>query len=129
MADNRDRINGYNRDYYEKNKDKIRKRKRETMRRLRAERPEHYAAQSRAAKQRLREQLFEIYGHECAICGFSDKRALTLDHILQNGNEERRRLGERGVWQRARDHYRPEEYRTLCMNCQFIERTKNGNEN
>lgn len=99
------------------------------MRRYRAENPDKYRTQSRDAKQRLREQLFAMYGHVCAVCGFSDKRALTLDHINLNGNEERRMLGERGVWQRARDNYLPDEYRTLCMNCQFIERHKNGNQN
>lgn len=129
MSDNHDRINGYNREYYEKNRDKIRKQKRETMRRLRAKNPEHYRKQTREAKNILREKLFELYGNECAICGFTDKRALTLDHINNNGNEERRRIGERGVWRRARDNYLPEEYRILCMNCQFIERHKNDNEN
>lgn len=124
-----DRINGYNRDYYHKNIDKIRERKRESMRKYRAERPEHYAKQSRKSKAKLKNQLFKMYGHECVLCGFADKRALTLDHINNNGNMERKELGERGVYYRARDNYLPNEYRILCMNCQFIERHKHANKN
>ena len=129
MSEDREHINGYEREYYEKNKDKIRERKRNAMRRLRAERPEHYNKQSRNAKQRLREKLFDIYGHKCAVCGFDDKRALTLDHINNNGNKERKEFGERGVYQKARDNFSPDAYRILCMNCQFIERCKNNNQN
>lgn len=125
MSDNR--VNGYNREYYKKNIEKIRARKRENMRRYRAERPERYAEQSRKSKNKLKSTLFDMYGHDCALCGFDDKRALTLDHIKNNGNLERKELGERGVYYKARDNYLPDEYRILCMNCQFIERHKNGN--
>lgn len=111
------------------NPEEQRKRKRENMRRYRAERPEHYAAQSRKAKAKLKSQLFELYGHECSICGYDDKRALTLDHINNNGSEERKELGERGVYYKAREKHSPGEYRILCMNCQFIERHKHGRQN
>jgi len=119
----------YNRKYYAENRDRLRLRKAENMRKYRAERPDHYAKQSRDAKAKIRATLFEMYGQECVICGFSDKRALTLDHINGNGNKERARLGERGVYQKARDKYAPDQYRTLCMNCQFIERHKHDRQN
>jgi len=114
----------YDRKYYESHREVIRKQKAENMRRYRVENPEKHRKMSRDAKAKLKEQLFEMYGHTCAVCGFSDKRALTLDHINQNGNEERKALGERGVYRRALAEYRPDEYRTLCMNCQFIERSR-----
>lgn len=120
----RKRINGYNREYYEQNKGKIRERKNEQMQKYRMADPEKYRRVSREAKARLKERLFEMYGHVCSVCMFSDKRALTLDHVNQNGNEERKLLGERGVYIRALSEYLPNEYRTLCMNCQFIERHK-----
>ena len=70
-----------------------------------------------------------MYGHCCAICGFTDKRALTLDHKLNNGNEERRRLGERGVYMKAKKEYLPNEYQIICMNCQFIKRVEDKRQN
>lgn len=115
--------------WYENNKEEYRPRKAELMRKYRSENPEKYAAQSRKAKAKERESLFEMYGHCCVICGFTDKRALTLDHKLNNGNDERRRLGERGVYMRARKEYLPKEYQIICMNCQFIKRVEDKRQN
>jgi hypothetical protein len=112
------------RKWYQANKARLRKTKSETMRRLRAERPEHYREQSRLAKQRLRDKLFAAYGSTCLGCGFTDKRALTLDHILNNGSKERKAIGERGVYRRALDPKHKAEYQMLCMNCQFIKRVE-----
>lgn len=114
----------YDRKYYQGHIETIRKQKAENMRRYRMEDPEKYREQTKEHKRKIRERLLDMYGRQCAICGFSDVRALTLDHVNQNGNEERKQYGERGVYRRALTEYRPDEYRTLCMNCQFIERSK-----
>lgn len=111
------------RQWYQKNKDRMRPYKAANMRKYRAANPEKYREQSRANKRKQRERLLEMYGAICAICGFDDVRALTLDHILRNGEYERTTLGERGVYRRALETHRPQEYRTLCMNCQFISRS------
>lgn len=113
-------------EWYEKNRERINEKKRIAMRKYRKERPEHYAAQSRAAKVRQKEKLFDIYGRVCVLCGFNDIRALTLDHVLNNGAEERKAIGERGVYSRALLPQYREEYRTLCMNCQWIQKRING---
>lgn len=112
------------RDWYNRNKAQARKRKTELMRKYRAENPEKYKEQSRRAKKKLKDSVFNLYGRICDSCGFSDIKALTLDHILNNGAEERKKLGERGVYCRAIKDFRPNEYRILCMNCQFIKRVK-----
>jgi hypothetical protein len=114
-------MNSYQK-WYQKNKDHARKYKRDMMRKLRKANPEHYRQQSRDHKRKTRDRLLKMYGEECSLCGFDDKRALTLDHVKKNGAAERLQLGERGVYRRALEQYRPEEYRTLCMNCQFIAR-------
>jgi hypothetical protein len=117
-----DRMCGYNRDYYEKNRDKILAKKREWMREYRKRCPERSREVSRTAKQKLRDTIHMMYGDKCVICGFTDKRALTLDHINGDGNIERRKLSERGVYRDATMNYQPGKYRILCMNCQFITR-------
>lgn len=109
-------------DWYEKNKVKAREQKKLVMRKLREKDPEKYNAQSRKAKVKERLLLFKMYGCKCAMCGYADMRALTLDHVLNNGSAERLELGERGVYRRAKQTYRPDEYQVLCMNCQFIKR-------
>ena len=111
-------------EWYERNKDKVRAYKAANMRRYRLANPEKHRGQSRAAKQKQRAALFAMYGSSCVLCGFSDVRALTLDHVKRNGAAERAELGERGVYRRALVELRPDEYRTLCMNCQFISRAR-----
>ena len=119
----------YHREWYQKNKERLRPYKAANMRRYRAENPEKYRKQSREAKAKLKNAVFDMYGRECSECGFEDIRALTLDHIENNGAEERKELGERGVYLRATEKYRPNEYRILCMNCQFIKRVEAKREN
>ena len=121
--------NAYHREWYQQNKERLRKYKRRNMRKYRAANPEKYRKQSREAKARLKEKVFDMYGKECQSCGFDNILALTLDHINNNGAEERKELGERGVYNRSIGKYRPEEYRILCMNCQFIKRVKHNRQN
>jgi len=104
-------------------------RKAELMRKYRAANPEKYAAQSREAKRRLRCRVLDTHGKKCALCGFDDVRALTLDHLLNNGAQERKSLGERGVYLRSLKEESRHEYRMLCMNCQFITRHDGGRQN
>jgi len=63
----------------------------------------------------------------CVKCGFSDIRALSIDHIKSNGREERGKMQSIGSsfyrWLRRNSY--PEGYQTLCMNCQFIKRVEN----
>jgi hypothetical protein len=62
------------------------------------------------------------YGNgECACvwCGFKDIRALSIDHIHDNGRAHRREI-HRSLYNWLIDNDFPEGYQTLCMNCQFI---------
>jgi hypothetical protein len=117
------------REWYQKNKQRLRESKRKAMRKYRAEKPEHYREQSRLAKKRLKDKVFETFCAVCINCGFDDKRALTLDHVLNNGAEERKAIGERGVYRRALESKYRNEYQVLCMNCQFIKRVEARRQN
>lgn len=126
---NREKTNKTYRNWYNNNKEIYRPRKAELMRKYRREHPEKHKAIQHKAHTKERETLFDMYGHVCVSCGFSDKRALTLDHKLNNGSSERTELGMRGVYRRAKAEYRPDEYQTLCMNCQFIKRVEAKRQN
>ncbi len=58
----------------------------------------------------------------CVKCGFSDIRALSIDHIEGNGTAHRKTLKRGGLsfYKWLVDNKLPEGYQTLCMNCQFI---------
>lgn len=64
---------------------------------------------------------------QCVKCGFTDIRALSIDHINGGGGKHKASLGIK-----ASSFYRwlitsgyPEGYQTLCMNCQWIKKFKN----
>lgn len=80
-------------------------------------------------RERLKTEIFKHYSEDkmcCVKCGFSDIRALQLDHIYDNGSEHRRLIG--GVRTRAGGQYYrwlrknkfPEGYQVLCANCNWI---------
>lgn len=65
----------------------------------------------------------------CVRCGFSDLRALSLDHIIAIGGRQKHELygTKRGTefyrWLRTNGY--PEGLQVLCMNCQYIKRYEN----
>ncbi len=83
---------------------------------------EAFLAHHRQRWAAFRAKLFDAFGGCCAKCGYSDHRALQLDHIKGGGTKEYRALGK-GVYHRALAH--PEDYQILCANCNLIKATEN----
>jgi len=124
--ENKRHIAEYYRRYYQEHKEQIKER----WRKYRQEHKEQVGSSHRESIRRLKEEVLRHYGNgelACVNCGFTDIRALSIDHIKNNGVEERRKLGKKGSgyrfyrWLKSHDY--PEGYQTLCMNCQFIKRT------
>lgn len=83
-------------------------------------------------RRRGREIKLEVLGHYskngdepvCTRCGFSDIRALSIDHVLGGGSAHRQDYKATGNhfynWLKKENY--PSGYQVLCMNCQFIKR-------
>jgi hypothetical protein len=60
----------------------------------------------------------------CVHCGYTDIRALSIDHIKGGGTQHCISLNKHGdgfyLWL-VRQGF-PEGYQTLCMNCQWVKR-------
>jgi len=81
---------------------------------------------------KCRQELIQLLGGKCVSCGFSDWRALQIDHINGGGNAEKRKFN---YWNEQ--YYRiilrqiklgSKDYQLLCANCNWIKRYEN-NEN
>ncbi len=62
---------------------------------------------------------------ECVCCGETKLDFLTIDHINDNGAEERKRLNRRGgIWfyKWLIENNYPSGYQTYCWNCQWGKR-------
>ena len=88
-----------------------------------------YVAYGRRNRMQLRDEVFEAYGgFVCACCGESGRHFLSLDHIFNNGAEEKRR-GFRGgatLHRRLKQQGFPKGYQVLCYNCNCGKRVNGG---
>jgi len=70
----------------------------------------------------LKVEVLTHYGNgklACVRCGFTDLRALSIDHMNGGGAKHIRSLHKPFYEWLVENDY-PEGYRTLCMNCQWI---------
>lgn len=77
----------------------------------------YHKAQSKV----LRVAVLVLLGNRCVQCGFSDSRALQVDHIRGGGGKERAKLFSRGIYWRILRGARG--YQLLCANCNWIKRS------
>lgn len=84
---------------------------------------EHIQKRVKANAQRHRQNFLEMYGRKCQCCGETNEDFLTIDHI----NGQKGQPKERGIdsYRKATVEYRPDMYRTYCMNCNFATRFGN----
>lgn len=82
-----------------------------------------------ARRAEIKQDVLKHYGNgiiSCVRCGFGDIRALSLDHINENGSMERRELKGKGIrggesfYKHLKDLGYPSGYQTLCYNCNVI---------
>lgn len=79
-------------------------------------------------KQKTKKIIFWYLGYRCSECGFSDTRALQLDHIKSNGSEERKRFASHTSYYQFY-YNKPQmvfdNLRLLCANCNWIKAVEN----
>lgn len=75
----------------------------------------------------FREAVIAVMGGCCVRCGFSDPRALQIDHIYGGGAQERKSLMANAALYRAivKDTIDMSCYQLLCANCNWIKRDEN----
>jgi hypothetical protein len=77
---------------------------------------------------KLKTEIFELLGNKCVRCGFTDIRALQIDHIHGKGKQEI------NSFHNQRQYYKfvlsqiksgSKNYQILCANCNWIKRREN----
>lgn len=81
---------------------------------------------NRAYSRRLRVAVLAGYGNKCCQCGFSDDRALQIDHVYGGGARERQGGLKGGTFLlRLINGNFPTEYQLLCANCNQLKSFSN----
>lgn len=135
---NREKFNERMRTWRENNRDKAREQSREWRNRKIANgTPEEVAAlrkteaeRTRRAQAACKDEVYRAYGgYRCACCGETEPMFLSIDHIDNNGAEERRSglyaATSTSFYRWLRKSGFPSGYQVLCMNCQ-VGKHKNG---
>ena len=75
---------------------------------------------------KLKEKVFVFLGGKCCRCGFSDFRALQIDHVNGKGLTDRNKYkGYFGFYNHVLE-VNGEGYQLLCANCNWIKRVENN---
>jgi|SRR5579872_522407 len=91
---------------------------------------EHRRLYENAWRKNAKEEIIRHYSAgtlACKHCGFTDSRALSVDHINGNGTKHRKEIGNAAKfyrWLKVNDY--PEGFQILCMNCNWIKRFENN---
>lgn len=76
--------------------------------------------------QKTRIKALHLLGDRCLACGYTDIRALQIDHIYADNEEDKRHSGI-AYYNNLIKQIRatPERYQVLCANCNVIKRLEN----
>lgn len=114
----------YNDSYREANREQINAKARETCQRKMRDDPifkEKERLRSLARNRKEKELVLSAYGgSKCACCGETQILFLTIDHLANNGSNERKDIGIRGgcaFYRFLRKANYPSGYQVLCFNC------------
>jgi len=117
---NRQRAADYYKIYYKKNKEKFKIRYREYYLKNKV----GFLLQLRKANYKRRIEILEYLGGKCKSCGFTDWRALQVDHINGGGRSELSKSGYPKYLSKIINN--KNKYQLLCSNCNWIKKYENN---
>ena len=78
--------------------------------------------QNKKRREELRGRAIERLGGKCTSCGFSDFRALQIDHINGDGIKDRARNSGNAYFYNRIAFGDLRKYQLLCANCNIIKK-------
>jgi len=74
---------------------------------------------------RHRVAILEMFGNKCAHCGYTDWRALEIDHIHGGGTKHRKTFSSPTMYYKHILSVAGEGFQLLCSNCNTIKKYEN----
>lgn len=79
-----------------------------------------------AGVSKLRNKILDMFGRKCMWCGFSDVRALQVDHKNGGGRDDVSSFKSRYSYYKHVLKVGAKKYQLLCANCNWIKRVERG---
>jgi hypothetical protein len=78
-------------------------------------------------RKKRRDKTLDGMGGKCVVCGFSDYRAIQIDHVNGDGKGERNQQRRTDYYGNVLSSFLKGEgrYQLLCCNCNWIKRVEN----
>lgn len=78
----------------------------------------------RECYQKIKNEIITLLGSKCVYCGFSDLRAIEIDHVNGGGHKERKKFHIYGYYKHILEQVKAgsKDYQLLCSNCNDIKR-------
>lgn len=73
----------------------------------------------------VKKMVFDFLGGKCVRCGFTDIRALQIDHVNGGGKKELKKNGSGISYYKKILLDKNRKYQLLCANCNWIKRYEN----
>jgi hypothetical protein len=92
------------------------------------ERLQNFSLYAKNHRQKLRNLVISHYSNgtlKCCKCGFSDIRALCVDHINGGGRKHSQELGGHVYEWIVKNNYPENMFQILCQNCNIIKKIEN----
>lgn len=112
---------------YDKSRDRSDEKSRLSQQKYRNNNPGKIKESNKKFHEKNRNKLFDLLGNKCFNCGFTDKRALQIDHINGGGRIERIKYNTKEFHRIVLKSLEKDEnkYQLLCANCNWIKRYEN----
>ena len=125
---NKEKRNQYNRKWYQKNKDRMRKMQKEYLLKNKEKVYAYNAKWQRGFWSKIREEMIKAYGGKCVCCGESEPIFLDLDHIYNDGKKCREiaKNGRQEMLNLRKAKWPKKRHQLLCSNCNQGKRRNGG---
>jgi len=112
---------------YEKKRNRTDAKSRASQEKYRVNNREKIKISNHKSNKKNKETLIGLMGNVCCKCGFSDSRALQIDHINGGGIKERKAYNTKDFVRIviASLNKNENKYQLLCTNCNWIKRHEN----
>jgi len=110
----------YYRQYYQNHKEQ----RKEYLRKWHKHNPQYYIEY----RKKQRQKILELLGEKCVNCGFSDPRALQIDHVNGDGCKDEKRTFRHAYYVQVLKEIKEgsKKYQLLCANCNWIKKFENN---
>ena len=121
-ADCKECISLKNKRYYAETADKFR----EHRAKFRANNRQLVNGYARKSYWKIRKEIIQAYGSECACCSEAEPLFLELDHIANDGWKRKDKGSQTLYRQVKREGFPKDKYQLLCANCNQGKRRNKG---